>query len=190
MTLARKDTRTRMQECFLMCYEQTGQILGASRGAKVARSAHYRWLEKDPTYLPRFQDARIKATQGLKDEAVRRAMDGVRKLVLYKGQPVRVEGQLLYEHKYSDHLMIKLLEAGDPDNFNRQRVMPLDEGKLDTLTEGQVRQILAWLRKRIQVAESIYGPRQPAAAKTGASKFPAVFRGDGWPYKREKKRKR
>jgi hypothetical protein len=82
MTLARKDTRTRMQECFLKCYEQTGQILGASRGAKVARSAHYRWLEVDPTYLPRFQDARIKATQGLKDEAVRRAMDGVRKLVL------------------------------------------------------------------------------------------------------------
>jgi hypothetical protein len=62
-------------------------------------------------------------------------MYGVRKLVLHKGQPVRVEGQLLYEHKYSDHL-IKLLEAGDPDHFNRQRVMPLDEGKLDNLTEG------------------------------------------------------
>jgi hypothetical protein len=88
------------------------------------------------------------------------------------------------------HLLIKLLEAGDPDNFNRQRVMPLDDGKLDNLTEGQVRQILAWLRKRIQVAESINAQRQPAAAKPRASKFPAVFRGDGWPYKREKQRKR
>jgi hypothetical protein len=116
-------------------------------------------------------------------------MDGVPKLVLYKGQPVRLEGQLLYEHKYSDRLMIKLLEVGDPDHFNRQRVMPLDEGDLDNLTEGQVRQILTWLRERVQVAESIYAQRQPAAAKPGASKFPAVFRGDCWPYKREKRKR-
>jgi hypothetical protein len=61
--------------------------------------------------------------------------------------------------------------------------MPLDDGNLDNLTDGQVRQILAWRRKRVQVAESTYAQRQPVAAKTGASEFPAVFRGDGWPYK-------
>jgi hypothetical protein len=68
-------------------------------------------------------------------------------------------------------------------------MMPLGEGNLDNLTEGQVQQILAWLRKRVQVAASIYAQRQPAAAKPGASTFPAVFRGDGWPYKREKKKR-
>jgi hypothetical protein len=52
MTLARKDRRKRAQELFLMCYEEAGQVLEASRWAKVARSAHYRfWLEVDPTYL-------------------------------------------------------------------------------------------------------------------------------------------
>jgi hypothetical protein len=56
------------------------------------------------------------------------------------------------------------------------------------MTEGQVRALLKLLRVRIQVAESLRAQRQPAAAKTGASKFPVVFRGDGWPYKREKKR--
>jgi hypothetical protein len=66
---------------------------------------------------------------------------------------------------------------------------PLGEGNLDYLTEGQVQQKLAWLRKRVQVAERIYAQRQPAPAKPGASTFPAVFRGDGWPYKREKKKR-
>jgi hypothetical protein len=43
-------------------------------------AAHYQWLEEDPTYLPRLQEARIEATQKLSDEAVRRPMDGLRKL--------------------------------------------------------------------------------------------------------------
>jgi hypothetical protein len=30
--------------------------------------------------------------------------------MLYKGKPVTYQGQLLFEHEYSDHLMIKLLE--------------------------------------------------------------------------------
>lgn len=76
MTLARKDTRKRSQERFLKCHEETVQVLKASRWAKVARSAHYRWLEEDPTYLSRFQAACIKADQRLMDDAVRRARNG------------------------------------------------------------------------------------------------------------------
>jgi hypothetical protein len=71
-----------------------------------------------------FRDVRASA-QGLPLD------DGVVKLVLYKGKPVTYQGQLLYEHEYSDHLMIKLLEAGDPDQFNRQRVAPFDAESLN-----------------------------------------------------------
>jgi hypothetical protein len=138
-------------------------VLVASRWSKVARSEHYRWLEEDPTYLPRFQAAEMKFTQTLKDEAVRRAHDGVRRLVLYKGEPVRYQGELVWEHIYSDHLMIKLLEAGDPDHFNRQKVAPFDENfDFDKMTEGQIRKLLAWLRKRIETAKSIEAAREPA----------------------------
>jgi hypothetical protein len=88
-------------------------VVVASRWSKVARSEHYRWLHEDPTYQPRFEKADYIFTQTLQDEAVRRAHDGVRKLVLYKGEPVRYQGELVWEHVYSDHLMIKLLEAGN-----------------------------------------------------------------------------
>ena len=62
-----------------------------------------------------------------------------------------------------DHLLIKLLEAADPDHLNRPRVTPLDERNLDNLTEGQVQAPLKWLRVPIQVAESLRAQRQPAA---------------------------
>lgn len=116
------------------------------------------------------------------------------KLVLYEVEPVRIEGQLLYEHKYSDRLIVKLLEAGDPDRFNRQRAAPL-EGDLDNLTEGQIRALLEWLRVQIQIAESRHGqePKQlaePTVEATPVSEPPSSlspkrsFRptgGDGWP---------
>jgi hypothetical protein len=94
---------------------------------------------------------------------VRRAHDGVRKLVLYKGQPVVYKGEPVFEHVYSDNLLIKLLEAGDPDHFNRQNVAPF-EGNLDNLTRKQVENLLEWLRVQIQIAESRHGqePKQLA----------------------------
>jgi hypothetical protein len=115
-------------------------VLVASRWSKVVRSEHYRWLHEDPSYRLRFEAADMRYTQTLKDEAVRRAHDGVVKLVLYKGQPVFFRGEPIVEHEYSDHLLIKLLEAGDPDHFNRQKVAPFDENfDYDKMTEGQVR---------------------------------------------------
>jgi hypothetical protein len=45
--------------------------------------------------------------------------------------------------------MIKLLEAGDPDQFNRQRVAPFDAESLnlENLTRGQTQQLMEWLKK-------------------------------------------
>jgi hypothetical protein len=206
------------QTRFLAAIEQCGRVLTASRWAGIHRSLHYRWLDEDPTYPMRFQDAEAKFTQCLKDEAIRRAHEGVVKLVLYKGKPVRYQGQLLYEHEYSDHLMIKLLEAGDPDHFNRQKVAPFDEDfDYNKMTEGQIRKLLGWLRKRIETAKSMQAIREPEQlaapvevitnpdpntlqhAETSVQhetyeapklNIPSVFKGDGWPYKVEKKRKK
>jgi hypothetical protein len=196
-------------------------VLVASQWSKVARSEHYRWLHEDPSYRGRFEAADRWYMQTLKDEAVRRAHEGIRKLVLYKGQPVFYQGEPVYEHIYSDNLLIKLLEAGDPDKFNPQKVAPFDENfEFDNLTEGQVRKMLEWLRKRIETAKSMQAMREPEAQLTAAVEatttpepatpqraatsgqheakdtaterpvmnIPSVFKGDGWPYKVEKKK--
>jgi hypothetical protein len=138
-------------------------VLVASQWSKVARSEHYRWLHEDPSYRRRFEAADRRYTQTLKDEAVRRAHDGVRKLVLYKGQPVFYQGEPLFEHVYSDHLLIKLLEAGDPDKFNRQKVAPFDENfDFDQMTEAQTLKMLEWLKKRIETAKNLRAMREQA----------------------------
>jgi hypothetical protein len=85
-------------------------VLVASRWSKVARSEHYRRLHEDPSYRLRFEAADIRYTQTLKDEAIRRAHDGVVKLVLYKGQPVFYRGEPIVEHEYSDHLLMVVLQ--------------------------------------------------------------------------------
>ena len=52
---------------------------------------HYRKLE-DPAY----RAAEQRAAQELEDEAVRRAKDGVKRPVLYKGAPVKIGRRTLY----------------------------------------------------------------------------------------------
>jgi len=47
------------------------------------------WLDQDETYPARFREAMRVAIRTLEDEAVRRAYEGERKLVNYKGKPVR-----------------------------------------------------------------------------------------------------
>jgi hypothetical protein len=67
--LRAREGRARRTSRFLASYEECGRVL-ASRWSGVARASHYRWLDEDPSYRLRFEDAEIRAVQNLKDEAV------------------------------------------------------------------------------------------------------------------------
>jgi len=41
-----------------------------------------------------------------KDEAVRRAREGIKKPVLYKGKPARIDGEIVMEHQSAARLRI------------------------------------------------------------------------------------
>ena len=98
------------QRRFLAAFEACSSILKAARWAKVHRSNHYQWLE-GPAYAAAFQQAERRASRTLEDEAVRRAAEGLRKPVWYKGKIVG------YETEYSDTLLVTLLKANNPDKF-------------------------------------------------------------------------
>ena len=68
---------------------------------------------------------RIRAARTLEDEAVRRAKDGTAKPVLCKGKQVYVDGEPLYEHQYSDALMMFLLRAYDREKFGDRQLIEL-----------------------------------------------------------------
>lgn len=118
------------KRAFLAAFQETGNVRQASRGARVGRSTHYRWLSDDPAYREAVQIAKEVAADRLEDEAMRRAVDGVVKPVgWYKGKPGG------YVREYSDKLLIFLLKRLRPDKYAGRiqypRVVPnIDVSKL------------------------------------------------------------
>jgi hypothetical protein len=106
--------------------------------------AHYQWLRDDPTYPERFREAQQIAVRVLEDEAVRRAFEGDKKLVTYKGKPVRINGEYLYEVVRSDNLLMFLLKAHDPKRFGDKIKTTFDanwSGNLEDLPEELLKQL-------------------------------------------------
>jgi hypothetical protein len=117
------------QRRFLAAFSACGSVVRASRSAKTHRQTHYFWLATDPSYPSRFRQAEMQAARTLEDEAVRRAHEGLRKPVWYKGKIVG------YETEYSDTLLLAVLKANNPDKFrDRIEQINIQDIDLDKLT--------------------------------------------------------
>src|ERR1022692_2427202 len=160
------------QKRFLEAFEVSCSIQKAARWANIHRQTHYDWLRKDATYPARFAEARERATQTLQDEAVRRAVEGVRRPVLYRGKQVYIQGKPLFEIEYSDQLLIRLLEAYNPEKYGRRveqiNLMDIDPDKLtpaqlDKIAEhliqkalaGKPEAMVAEARRRLEAGEAV-----------------------------------
>ena len=106
------------QRAFLTAFSETGSVVRAAIAAKVSRRAHVYWMS-EPGYKQVFDDARLIAAEVLEDEARRRAVQGLRKMKFYKGEPVidPETNKPYFEHEYSDTLMAMLLNANLPEKF-------------------------------------------------------------------------
>jgi hypothetical protein len=99
-----------------------GIVSYACRAAGVNQRTHEDWLHRYPQYAEDFARAKEASTDVLEAEARRRAVTGVSRPVIYKGEQVRLaSGDLLYETEYSDTLLIALLGAKRPEEFRQSR---------------------------------------------------------------------
>src|SRR5215831_12295042 len=110
------------QRAFIAAYAQTANMTAAAAAAKTQRSNHYKWVADDETYRRAFEAIQEEVGQTLEDEAVRRAHEGVKRPVLYKGVPVKQGRRILYEIEYSDQLLLALLKRFRP-NLYRERTV-------------------------------------------------------------------
>jgi hypothetical protein len=95
----------------------------------------------------------------LEDEAVRRAKDGVRRPLVYKGKQVYIQGEPIYQIEYSDQLLIRLLEAYNPEKFKRRNETTFQwSGDLSELSESQ----LATLEKQFMEIAACGDPAKMA----------------------------
>jgi len=96
---------------FLKAFAETLNIAESARRVDRDSDVHYYWLQTDPRYAECFEAVKAAAVQSLEDEAVRRAKNGVLVPVVSAGKVVA------YARKYSDSLMIKLLQRFKPEAY-------------------------------------------------------------------------
>lgn len=105
------------QRAFIAAYRECGNITLAAHAARTGRRSHYDWLDEDE-YKTEFEDATEHAADLLIAEARRRAVEGVRRPVLYQGEPARDEkGKPVYLHEYSDNLLMFLIKGARPNEY-------------------------------------------------------------------------
>ena len=169
MGLSRRNASSPIaQSHFLAAFGGMGDINKASRAAKIGRTTHYWWLKTDPTYPARFEEARQRAIGTLADEAVRRARDGFKRLVLYKGKPIRVGGEWVYETGYSDGLLQFLLKTWDRKTYGDQIKIDLSEIKTINDVPPEL------LRLVLEKLQADYEATQHAQLETGNWPVPAA----------------
>jgi hypothetical protein len=110
-----RSLRVRKQVAFLTAFAERGNVQGACMVSGVGRRTIYHWLECDESFAQQFDDARQTATDVLEAECHRRAVKGVPDPVFYQGKMV---GQV---QRYSDVLLLALLNAYRPEQFRRQQ---------------------------------------------------------------------
>jgi len=137
--LPERNARTvRQQRAFIAAYAVSASVKAAAAAAKIDAWTHGRWL-KDPVYQAAFDAVQDEAAQALEDEAVRRAHEGVKRPVMYKGKPVRMgrgNSRILYETEYSDQLLLALLKRFRPALY-RERTTTEISGSIDLVDRMQ-----------------------------------------------------
>lgn len=96
---------------FLAALEERVTVEAACREIGIERSTAYRRRQRDEEFALAWHDVDEATTQRMEREAFRRAVDGFKSDVLYKGSVVGSET------KYSDTLLIFLLKARRPEKY-------------------------------------------------------------------------
>jgi len=145
---------------FLAAYRATASVTRAALAAQIRREAHYRLLERSADYRAAYKAAAIEAAQTLEDEAVRRAVEGTTRPVMYHGKRILIPADSskprgkktpLLEREYSDALLLALLKAKKPKEY-REKIEHAVEPETALRFDGTMQDLLAHYHKLEQEA--------------------------------------
>lgn len=113
------------QRRLLSSFKACGQLTKAAKIARVSRSTHYLWLQRDGGYAAEFRRVEAEVVDMLEEEAIRRGKDGIPQPVVYKRELVG------FRLKYSSALLIFLLKAWRPERYGECQQLTIDLKKWD-----------------------------------------------------------
>ncbi len=125
---------SRKLKAFLAAYEECGCITRAAAAVGIDRSLHYQAKEKEPEYAVAFHLADTRWFDKLEGSARRWAAEGVEETIFRTVRKVDADGNETVERvqvgtklRIPQTLIIKLLEAGNPEKYrNRQEITGAD----------------------------------------------------------------
>ena len=146
------------QHAYLCAYvEACGVPSLAWRSTGISKSTHYRWLAEEPNYAEAFKLAQKMAVEELERIATLRAAFGTKEPHWHQNNIVG------YKVKYSDTLMVKLLEGNMPDKYKTRvaqeisnkagEVFRLDPGR-EKLTDEALDTLISMAEKAKNDAQS------------------------------------
>ncbi len=106
-----KKPLTDQQTEFLVAYRTEGRVKPAAARAGCSRELHYNALRTSETYRKAFAMVQQDFVDELEEEMRQRAIYGVKIPKFYRGEVIG------YETRYSDTLLMALLEANNPEKF-------------------------------------------------------------------------
>jgi hypothetical protein len=128
------EERAEAQETFLAAYAVHGNVTAGCDKAEVDRSFVYYWIEHDETFSLRYEQAKARYCDRLRQEIDRRAVHGVKKPVYYQGEKV---GDI---QEYSDTLLIFQAKAKMPEY--RDKVQVEQTGGIDVRALATLRAVV------------------------------------------------
>jgi hypothetical protein len=134
-----KAERKAAQDLFLQAFRLMGNVRAACQQAKVSRQTFYEWCESDTEFAQRYKDAEEDAMEYLEAEAFRRAVTGIEKPVISRGEVVYdKDDKMVMTKEYSDPLLALLLKARNPQKY-RERPPSVEVNTQVTVTEHKER---------------------------------------------------
>ena len=100
-----------VRRAFLEHLKNTANVTEAARRVNISRSRMYDLRRKDPALAQGWDEALAATTDRLEAEAIRRAVEGVKKPYFYQGKEC---GEMV---EYSDPLLKFLLQKRLPDRY-------------------------------------------------------------------------
>jgi hypothetical protein len=106
--------RALKKQQFLVAFAKCGLVAQACRDACVGSKTVYRWRQGDDVFAEQWEEIESQVNDALEAEAMRRAVEGVKRPVFHQGEHV---GDVT---DYSDSLLIQLLKARKPEKFRER----------------------------------------------------------------------
>ncbi len=115
---------------FLEVLARTCNVTHAARTAGISRSRVYDIRKEDAEFAAAWDNAIEEGADALELEARRRALEGVKEPVFYKGE---VCGHVL---RYSDTLLMFLLKAHRPEKYRERYQATIDDTRELTVADA------------------------------------------------------